>query len=248
MVYGDQHRYLQILLNFLSNAIKFTPQGGTITIQTLLKDKQTVQARPATRKASADQRAAFASQSQHFDRRVKSYIDFDIRIEDSGCGISKDNLSRLFMNFGKLDEHSKMNHRGTGLGLSICKSLIELMGGAVSVESDLGQGTTFVMSLKTKCKLPSQEGANFVDPGALRNLPKSNMHVAQADFHDEFPRLPQITTGQVQSDKYHGKNPVEGGPQLHGSEEEAKGEASSPSGKPLTAMMRQIQTFKGSRR
>jgi signal transduction histidine kinase len=41
-IYGDQHRYLQILLNFMSNAIKFTPNEGTITIQTLLKDKQTV--------------------------------------------------------------------------------------------------------------------------------------------------------------------------------------------------------------
>jgi hypothetical protein len=55
------------------------------------------------------------------------------------------------MNFSRLDEHTKMNHQGTGLGLSICKSLIELMGGAVRVESELGQGTTFIMSLKTKC-------------------------------------------------------------------------------------------------
>lgn len=55
------------------------------------------------------------------------------------------------MNFSRLDEHTKMNHQGTGLGLSICKSLIELMGGAVRVESELGEGTTFIMTLKTKC-------------------------------------------------------------------------------------------------
>ena len=72
------------------------------------------------------------------NRSQLCYIDFEIRIQDSGCGISKDNLSKLFMNFSKLDEHSKMNHRGTGLGLSICKSLIELMGGSVRVESELG--------------------------------------------------------------------------------------------------------------
>ncbi len=57
------------------------------------------------------------------------------------------------MNFSRLDEHTKMNHQGTGLGLSICKSLIELMGGAVRVESEVGQGTTFIMTLKTKCLL-----------------------------------------------------------------------------------------------
>lgn len=50
------------------------------------------------------------------------------------------------MNFSKLDEHSSLNTSGTGLGLSICKSLIELMGGEVNVESTQGEGTTFIMS------------------------------------------------------------------------------------------------------
>lgn len=79
------------------------------------------------------------------------YIKFEIRIKDSGVGISKENISKLFMNFGKLEEHAANNKHGTGLGLSICKSLIELMGGSVRVESDLGVGTTFIMQLTTKC-------------------------------------------------------------------------------------------------
>ena len=49
------------------------------------------------------------------------------------------------MDFGKLDEHSKMNAQGTGLGLSICKRMIEKMGGKVSVDSIVGQGTTFTV-------------------------------------------------------------------------------------------------------
>jgi signal transduction histidine kinase len=63
------------------------------------------------------------------------YIEFEIHIIDTGCGISEENIPKLFMNFSRLEEHQKMNHRGTGLGLSICKSLIELMGGSVSVKS-----------------------------------------------------------------------------------------------------------------
>lgn len=55
------------------------------------------------------------------------------------------------MNFSKLDEHASNNQRGTGLGLSICKSLVELMGGSVTVESELGKGTSFIMSMQTNC-------------------------------------------------------------------------------------------------
>ena len=79
----------------------------------------------------------------------EKYIKFEIRITDTGCGIAPENISKLFMNFSKLEEHSKQNLRGTGLGLSICKGLIEKMGGAVKVESEIGVGTTFIMTLKT---------------------------------------------------------------------------------------------------
>jgi signal transduction histidine kinase len=54
------------------------------------------------------------------------------------------------MDFGKLDEHSKINAQGTGLGLSICKRMIEQMGGTVSVQSKEGEGSTFTINLVTK--------------------------------------------------------------------------------------------------
>ena len=53
------------------------------------------------------------------------FVKFKIEIIDSGMGIKKENLDKLFMEFGKLDEHSKVNAQGTGLGLSICKRMIE---------------------------------------------------------------------------------------------------------------------------
>jgi len=84
------------------------------------------------------------SKSKH---PIEKYIKYEIRITDSGYGISKENLPKLFMNFGKLEEHAAGNKTGTGLGLSICKSLIELMGGTVNVESEVGVGTTFIMQL-----------------------------------------------------------------------------------------------------
>ena len=57
------------------------------------------------------------------------------------------------MDFGKLDEHSKINAQGTGLGLSICKRMIEKMGGTVTVQSEEGVGTTFTVSLVMQAKL-----------------------------------------------------------------------------------------------
>ena len=64
-----------------------------------------------------------------------SFISFEIRITDSGPGISEEDIGKLFINFSKLADHENLNKQGTGLGLSICKHLIEQMGGSVTVES-----------------------------------------------------------------------------------------------------------------
>ena len=85
------------------------------------------------------------------------YIKIKLEISDTGCGIKKENLSKLFMDFGKLDEHSKVNAQGTGLGLSICKKMIEKMGGSVAVDSIEGHGTTFTVKLILKSKVPPQD-------------------------------------------------------------------------------------------
>ena len=77
-----------------------------------------------------------------------SFISFEIRISDSGPGISDEDIGKLFINFSKLTDHSNLNKQGTGLGLSICKHLIESMGGSVKVESKgIGMGATFIIQL-----------------------------------------------------------------------------------------------------
>lgn len=107
------------------------------------------------------------------------YIDFEIRITDSGCGISEENISKLFMNFGKLHEHAAMNERGTGLGLSICKSLIEQMGGQVRVESWVGVGTVFIVSMKMKCKVVTMDKKKAKISDSNSDLQESGMrHLA----------------------------------------------------------------------
>ena len=87
-----------------------------------------------------------------------SYIKYSIEVEDSGKGISKENLENLFIDFGKLDEHSNINPQGTGLGLSICKRIVEQMGNKVEVKSQVGIGSTFSIIFNTKVKTKDLSG------------------------------------------------------------------------------------------
>lgn len=67
--------------------------------------------------------------------------------------MSEESLSKLFMDFGKMEENAGMNRSGVGLGLSICKNLIEQMSGSVKVKSKLNEGTTFTINFITTCKV-----------------------------------------------------------------------------------------------
>ena len=81
------------------------------------------------------------------------YINIQIRVIDTGVGMSQEGVGKLFIDFNKLDENSQRNKQGTGLGLSICKRFIEQMGGSVEVESEVGVGSQFIINVKTKCKV-----------------------------------------------------------------------------------------------
>ena len=75
-------------------------------------------------------------------------------IKDTGAGISKENIGKLFHNFCKLKETNGINKSGRGLGLSICKNIIEKMGGNVRVESEgEGKGSTFIIQLSSTSKV-----------------------------------------------------------------------------------------------
>lgn len=82
------------------------------------------------------------------------YVKFELGIQDFGCGIPKDKLDSLFINFNNLEQHHKKNPAGRGLGLSICKMIVESMGGTVKVQSEEGKGSIFSIIFKVMCKVP----------------------------------------------------------------------------------------------
>lgn len=108
LVYADPARLTQIFTNLLSNAHKYTPDGGQITVRA---------------------------------EREGGYVRCSV--SDTGIGMSPEDLGRLFTKFFRSDDPAVREKPGTGLGLCIFKNLVELQGGTVSVDSVLGQGTTF---------------------------------------------------------------------------------------------------------
>ncbi|MBI5957609.1 MAG: GAF domain-containing sensor histidine kinase, partial [Chloroflexi bacterium] len=117
MVWADQNRMIQIMTNFVSNANKYTPPGGTVTI------------------------FAEAARNAWDPHGAAEVVHCFVR--DTGIGMSEDDLSRLFTPYFRSENPKTREQPGTGLGLTITRGLIELHGGKVWVESTIDVGTTF---------------------------------------------------------------------------------------------------------
>jgi len=118
IIQGDKDKLHEVIQNLVGNALKFTPQKGTITISVLRHQKEV-----------------------------------EIQVRDTGPGISKDDMAKLFQKFGMLGnsyKHTSPTASGTGLGLYISKQIISMHKGKVWVESALGMGTTFFFTLPLK--------------------------------------------------------------------------------------------------
>lgn len=74
-------------------------------------------------------------------------ITINITIVDTGVGIAQEDLNKLFKVFGKLENTSKINTQGIGIGLTICKSILAALGGTISVESEVGKGSQFTITM-----------------------------------------------------------------------------------------------------
>ena len=114
---GDSMKLRQVLINILGNAVKFTPPGGKVELQ-------------VERTAKYD---------------GKSTLRFTV--SDTGIGMSKEFLPRLFDTFAQEDSSTKTKYGSTGLGMAITKSIVELMNGHIDVKSEKGTGTTFIVTV-----------------------------------------------------------------------------------------------------
>lgn len=117
-VYGDELRVRQIVMNILSNAVKYTPEGGKIHFS--------VKGVPC---------------------KKAGYQKVQIMISDNGYGISKENQKNIFEPFSRVEDARINKIQGTGLGLAIVKNLVDLMGGTIHVESEEGHGSCFTVNL-----------------------------------------------------------------------------------------------------
>ncbi len=114
---GDELHLRQILINILGNAVKFTPDGGKIYFRV----KET---------GGADDRAHF-----HFE------------VEDTGIGMKQEFLQHIWEPFAQEDGGNRTNYKGTGLGMAITKNFVDMMGGTITVESHLHEGSIFAIEL-----------------------------------------------------------------------------------------------------
>ena len=114
---GDDMKLRQILLNILGNAVKFTPEGGTVR---------------------------FTAEEV---RRIEHKVMTRFTISDTGIGMDSEFLPHIFEIFSQEDSSSTNRYGSTGLGMPITKSMVELMGGTIEVESQKGRGTTFTVTV-----------------------------------------------------------------------------------------------------
>ena len=139
---GDPTRLRQVLLNLLSNGIKFTESGG-VALQVMVK------------RGAAPDRGAMAT------------LYFEVT--DSGIGMAENVRERMFQKFAQADSSVTRRFGGTGLGLAICKQLVERMGGEIGVESQPGKGSTFWFTLLLERSGTELDGREALT-GELQNL------------------------------------------------------------------------------
>jgi len=124
---SDPLRIRQVLVNLIGNAIKFTPAGGSVTVRCSLQSAETDNA----------------------------LLRFDVI--DSGIGIAPEHLERLFLPFAQGDTSTTRRFGGTGLGLAISRRLAHMLGGTITVQSEVGKGSTFTATI----------GIGRIEPGSL---------------------------------------------------------------------------------
>ena len=129
----DERRIRQVLINLLNNAVKFTLEGGTITLEVSQVQRESSTTNPTP----------------------LNYLK--IAVIDTGIGISAENIQKLFQPFIQIDSALNRQYNGTGLGLALVKRLVEIHGGTVELTSELGVGSCFAINLPINVGFPAIE-------------------------------------------------------------------------------------------
>ncbi len=160
-VVGDDQRLAQIITNLLANAAKFTPEKGAIHLGVSLIGEE------------------------------NGLNELRVEVTDTGIGISSEQLSKLFRSFGQAESGISREYGGTGLGLSISKRLVELMGGRIWVESELGKGSRFIFTVKIPSGAKSPR--SLLSPGVawetVRVMAIEDSESGRKHYEETFERL-----------------------------------------------------------
>ncbi|VUW95102.1 Signal transduction histidine-protein kinase BarA [[Ruminococcus] torques] len=140
-VYCDKTRLNQVLLNLLSNAIKFTPAGGTVSVRI-----------------------------RQFQGTKKERSMYEIRVKDTGIGMSREFAQRIFDPFERERTSTVSRTQGTGLGMAITKNIVDMMGGMIEVQTEKGSGTEFIVRLDLRIQAEYQRMEKIVELEGLKAL------------------------------------------------------------------------------
>ena len=140
-VIADSLKLNQVFINLLSNAVKYTPAGGTITFRIM-------------------QKTTF----RH------GYGDYVFIIKDNGIGMSKEFVKHIFEPFEREATTTQTGIQGTGLGMAITRNIVEMMNGTISVESELGKGSTFTVGITLKLQDIEKNAEQIKELEGLRAL------------------------------------------------------------------------------
>ncbi len=140
LAFADRDKVQQVLINLLENAVKFTPPGGRIGVSA-----RTLVANADFRMRNVELTEATTAPNTAPLGEDRDWIEFSV--EDTGQGIPPEEFDAIFNKFHQVRRDGQRKTHGTGLGLAIAKSLIELHGGRIQVESEVGRGSRFVFTL-----------------------------------------------------------------------------------------------------
>ena len=155
LINTDPGKLQQIVFNFVANAVKFTPKGGTVTVRAEATDgvgrTAPSEAQPPGRPGEGTSAAGSTG-----TRPGPVATHLRISVADTGPGIAEADQARIFEKFTQLDPGVTKTHGGTGLGLTIAHELAEMLGGTIDVDSAPGRGATFIVALPLE---PPRDGA-----------------------------------------------------------------------------------------